>query len=132
MRIYITHCSKKKDDSLKDTGKKVGPNRLYTAKPTQRFMNRCKEKMVKWAIFSDLHGVWLPNVEYEWYEKDPHTVTEGEFFGLVKDFEEKLEDHDEIYFYYNPGRFHRLYKRLISQTKLRSRITRFSHIAQII
>ena len=26
MRIYVTHCSAKKDNSLKGTGKKVTPN----------------------------------------------------------------------------------------------------------
>jgi len=34
-------------------------------------MNRCKEKRVEWAIFSNLYGVWFPNVEHEWYEKNP-------------------------------------------------------------
>jgi len=44
MRIYITHCSKKRNDSLKDTGKKVPPEKLYTAKMLLRFINKCKEK----------------------------------------------------------------------------------------
>lgn len=57
MRIYITHCSAKKDDMLKHTDKKVTPDKLHTATPTQRFMNKCKEKQFKWAIFSDLYGV---------------------------------------------------------------------------
>lgn len=76
MKIYITHCSAKKDDSLKNTGRKVTPDKLYIATPTQRFMNKCKEKKVNWAIFSDLYGVWFPDIEHEWYEKDPDTVTE--------------------------------------------------------
>lgn len=103
MRIYITHCSETKDCSLKHTGKKVTPDKLYTAKPTQRFMNRCKERKVKWAIFSDLYGVWFPNVEHKWYEKSPDTITENEFRERLKDFEQKLEDYDEIYFYHSPG-----------------------------
>jgi len=44
MRIYVTHCSAKKDDSLKDTGEAVSPDRLYTAKPLQLFIKRCKDK----------------------------------------------------------------------------------------
>ncbi|GBC68340.1 hypothetical protein HRbin01_00019 [archaeon HR01] len=95
-RIYITHCSAKKDDSLKNTGKNVTPDKLYTATSTQRFMKKCKEKHVEWAIFSDLYGVWFPNVENEWYEKDPNTVTEEEFRKLLKDFDEKLAAYDEI------------------------------------
>jgi len=132
MRIYITHCSAKKDDSLKHIGKKVTPDKLYTATPTQRFMNKCKEKGVEWAIFSDLYGVWFPDVKHEWYEKDPDTVTAHEFRELLKDFELKLENYEKIYFYHNPGRFHPLYKRLLRETKLKDKITLFSHLREII
>ena len=50
-RIYMTHCSAKKDNSLKGTLKKVTPDRLYTATPVQRFINRCKETKVHWPFF---------------------------------------------------------------------------------
>lgn len=132
MKIYLTHCFATKDNSLKYTGKKVTPDKLYTARPAQRFMTKCKEKGVKWAIFSDLYGVWLPNVAHEWYEKHPNTVTEHEFKKLLKDFEQKLGDYDEIYFYYNPGRFHCLYKKLLRKTKLKDKVTLFSHLREII
>lgn len=132
MRIYITHCSAKKDDSLKHTGKKVTQDKLYTATPTQRFMNKCKDEQVKWAIFSDLYGVWFPNVYHEWYEKDPDTVTEQEFENLVNDFDQKLREYDEILFYYNSGRFHPLYERLLQETNLRYKVKRFTHIREIV
>jgi len=132
MKIYITHCSAKKDNSLRNTGKKVTPDRLYRAKPTQRFMNKCKERQVEWAIFSDLYGVWFPNVEHEWYEKDPDDVTEQEFENLSNDFDKKLQRFDEIWFYYNPGRFHPLYKRLLQETKLRNKVKLFTHIREIV
>lgn len=45
-RIYITHCSAKKDDSLENMGGRVTPDKLYTALPTQRFMDRCKDQDV--------------------------------------------------------------------------------------
>jgi hypothetical protein len=131
MRIFITHCSAKKDNSLENTDRKVTPDKLYTATPTQRFMRKCLEKQVSWAIFSDLYGVWFPKVEHEWYEKSPDTVTEQEFKNLVNDFDDKLKLYDEIWFYYNPGRFHPLYKRLLQETKLRERIKRFTHIGEI-
>ena len=131
MRIYVTHCSAKKDKTLKYGGKKVTPDRLYTAAPLQRFMNRCKEKKVQWAIFSDKHGIWFPHEKHEWYEKNPNTVSEQEFKILVRDFEEKLGNYDEIYFYHNPGRFHSLYRRLLEQAKVTSRIILFSHLAEI-
>jgi len=132
MRIYITHCSAKKDNSLKNSGQQVTSCKLYTATPTQRFMTKCKEKKVNWAIFSDLYGVWFPNVEHKWYEKDPNTVTEEEFSELVKDFDEKLGDYHEIYFYHNPRRFHTIYKELLSETKLKDKITLFSHLGEIV
>jgi hypothetical protein len=131
MRIYITHCSAKKDDSLKNTGKRVTSDELYKATPTQRFMNKCKEKKVKWAIFSDLYGVWFPNISNEWYEKDPNTVTEDEFRNLVEDFDQKLQNYDEIWFYHNPGRFHRLYERLLQETRLKDKVKRLTHISEI-
>jgi len=132
MRIYITHCSAKKDDSLKHTGKKVTPDKLYTATPIKRFMNECKKKQFKWAIFSDLYGVWFPDVEHEWYEKEPDTVTAQEFMKLIDDFDQKLQNFDEIWFYYNPGRFHPLYERLLQRTRLRNKVKRFTHIREII
>jgi len=132
MRIYVTHCSAKKDNSLKGTGKKVTPDRLYTATPLQRFMSRCKEKKVRWAIFSDKYGVWFPHEEHEWYEKDPDSVTEQEFKNLVKNFDEKLGKYDEIYFYHNPGRFHPLYGKLLKETKVKGKVTLFSHIDEIL
>lgn len=56
-KIYVTHCSAKKNSVLKDTCQKVFPDELYTATPTQRFMKKCKEVGVNWAIFSDLYGI---------------------------------------------------------------------------
>ncbi len=130
-RIYITHCSAKKDDSLKGTGKKVTPDKLYTAIPIQRFMNECKKKGVEWAIFSDKYGVVLPNQEIEWYDKHPSKVTEKEFKKLLSDFDQKLKTYDEIWFYHNPGRFHVLYKRLVSESKLKDHIRLFTHLREI-
>lgn len=127
MKIYLTHCSAKKDVSLKHTGKEVTPDKLYTATRIQLFINECKNKGVQWAIFSDKYGVWFPSEKHEWYDKHPDTVSEEEFKALVKDFEEKLRDFDEIYFYYNPARFHPLYKRLLKDAKVSGNIVPFTH-----
>jgi len=132
MRIYVTHGSAKKDISLKNTDKKVTPDRLFIATPLQRFMNKCKEKEVRWAVFSSKYGVWFPHEKHEWYEKDPDTVTEQEFKNLVRDFEEKLGNYDEIYLYHNPGRFHPLYRRLLKEIEVKGKVTLFSHIAEIV
>ena len=131
MRRYLTHCYTKKDDSLKDTGKKVTPNRLYTAVSFRRFMNKCKEKKVQWAIFSDKYGVWFPHEMHEWYDKAPGMVSEQEFKRLVKDFEEKLGNYHQIYFYHNPGRFHSLYRRLLREAKVKGKIILISHLDEI-
>ncbi|MGC8657118.1 MAG: hypothetical protein ACP5UL_05180 [Thermoplasmata archaeon] len=128
-KIYITHCSAKKDDSLKGTGKKVTPDKLYMATPTQRFMKTCKEKNVEWAVFSDKYGVIFPQQKIEWYNKHPDSVTENEFKELLDNFNKNLKDYDEVWFYYNPGRFHNLYYRLIKKCNLK--INCFTHIQEI-
>lgn len=131
MKIYITHCSAKKDDSLKHIGKKVTPDKLYKSKRIQRFIQECKKKQVEWAIFSDLYGVWFPQVKHGWYEKPPDAVTEQEFRKLLTDFDQKLASYSEIWFYYNPGRFHRLYKRLLQETRLKDRVRMFTRVKEI-
>ena len=130
-RIYITHCCAKKNNQLRVTGEKATPDILYTATPTQRFMNTCKNKKVNWAIFSDKYGVWRYPVKHEWYEKNPNKVTNEEFKKLLEEFDKSLGRYKEISFYYNPGRFHRLYKRLISKSKLKNRIRLFTHISEV-
>jgi hypothetical protein len=131
LRIYLTHCSAKKDPTLRGTHRKVGPDELYTSTKLQGFISKCREAKVKWAIFSDKYGVWFPNELHEWYEKDPDTVTEEEFKNLLRDFEAKLGGVDEIYFYYNPGRFHPLYRRLLSEVRVKARIVKFTHKNEI-
>jgi hypothetical protein len=131
MRIYLTYCSAKKDDSLKCTGKKVTPDILYTSDRIRCFMNKCKEKQVKWAIFSDKHDVWFSNEKHEWYDKPPDEVTDSEFKGLLKNFDKKLRDYKEIFFYYHPRSFHRLYRRLLKKTKLKKKVKWFTHVREI-
>ncbi len=114
-RIYVTHCSKNKDDTLKNTNKEIIPYELYLSKKTRRFLNKCAEKKVPSAIFSDYCGVWFSDEKGKYYSNkdgNPNKVTEQKFQELVKDFDEKLQRYDEIWFYYNPGRFHPVYKRL--------------------
>ncbi len=133
-RIYITHCAAKKDDSLADTGRKVTPDLLYTATPTRRFMARCRDRGVQWAIFSDHYGVWFSGEKREWYGDDvgdPNGVTESKFWELVRNFDEELQDYGEIHFYYNPGRFHPLYGRLLRETRLKERIVKITHLWDI-
>jgi hypothetical protein len=131
MRIYMTHCSAKKNDALRRTAMKVTPDKLYTATPTVRFMKRCMGKKVSWAIFSDKFGVWFPDVKHEWYEKDPETVNESELRKLVADFDKRLSGYDEILFYHHPVRFHPFYRRIIADTQLRDRVRLFTHLREI-
>lgn len=130
-KIYITHCSTKKDPALMGSKEKVTPDKLYAATPTQRFMNECKNKGVNWAIFSDKYGIWFSDVLHEWYEKNPSMVTKEEFNHLVGEFDMSLRQFDQIYFYYNPGRFHRLYKGLIKSSELKAKIKLFTHLNEI-
>lgn len=131
MRIYVSHCSAKKSESAKLSGRKVTPDRLYTSRRIQGFMRACKRSAVKWAIFSDLYGVWFPHTKHAWYEKAPDDVNEQEFKRLVRGFDRDLKAYDEIWFYHHPARFHWLYRRLLNESKQRHRIRLFTRVAQI-
>jgi hypothetical protein len=128
-RIYLTHCSARKKYYPK--AKKVSPDQLYASERIQRFMNQCKATGVKWAIFSDLYGVWFPWIRHKWYEKSPGEVTNDEFNVLLSDFDGKLKRFKEVRFYYNPGRFHPLYKRLLKKSRLLKRIRMFTHYWEV-
>lgn len=94
-------------------------------------MNKCKNAKANWAIFSDKYGIWFSDIEHKWYEKDPNKVTDEEFNVLVQDFNTKLKDFDEIWFYYNPGRFHPIYKKLLVNNSLKDKIKMFTYISEI-
>jgi hypothetical protein len=59
-------------------------------------------------------------------------VSNGEFKILLKNFDKSLKKYDEIWFYYNPGRFHPLYKKLIKTSSLKNRIKLFTHLEEIV
>jgi len=109
----------------------VTPDKLYTATPTQRFMEKCKKEHVSWAIFSDKYGIWFPNEKHKWYDKNPNKVTDQEYKQLVKDFEEKLSEYSEIWFYHHPCRFHNLYKKLLEEPNIKAKLVPFNHLTQI-
>ena len=118
MKIYITHCTSIKNDRYKETNEKVAPDILYIGTKIQRFINNCKKKKVKWAIFSDQYGVWFGNEKHEWYEKHPNHVTESEFEQLVSSAKEKRQNQ-EVNFYgnYKSGYFHHLYRKLVDRLR---------------
>lgn len=130
IRIYLTHCSAKKDDNFRDSNEKTTPDVLYKSTPTKRFMVKCKEKGVNWAIFSDKYGVWFPDEMHEWYDLHPKNAKPN-LGQLINNFDNRLEQYSEIWFYYNPGRFHTLYQELINNSKLNNRINKFSHLNDI-
>ncbi len=130
-RIYVTHCSAKKNETIRTHRLKVTPDKLYTARLLQKFVSRCLAVNADLAIFSDLYGIWFPTVERGWYEKSPDSVTEEEFAALLDDFDQSLGEYDQVWFYHNPGRFHRLYRRLVESSTLRHKIHMFSHIREI-
>lgn len=132
MRIYITHCSAKKNLSVKRSRARVPPDKLYTSKRLQAFVRWCKERRVRWAIFSDLYGVYFPNEKHKWYEKSPDSVTPTEFRGLLKGFDKRLRVYREIWFYRHPARFHKLYRKLLRNTKLRRKVRLFKNVDRIV
>lgn len=131
--LYFTHCCAKKDDSLRDTGRRVSPLELYLATPTQRFMRRCIEIGVEWAIFSDKHAFLFPKDKVEWYEKDPNTLSPAEKEGLFIEAYDVLKNYDLACFYYNPGRLHPVYRELVNDMKKRGiTIREITHLNDIL
>jgi hypothetical protein len=132
MKIYVTYCSAHKNESLKNTGVEVTPDILYTSNRIRPFMETCKKKGVQWAIFSDLYGIWIAEEKHAWYEKSPDDVTELEFQTLLTNFNNQLQEYDEIYFYRpSPIYFQPLYRRLLNETKLQERVTLISSVSDI-
>ena len=58
-------------------------------------------------------------------------VSETRFRALVANFDERPQPFKEIYFYYNPGRFHPLYKSLLVKGRLRDRVSEITHLWDI-
>jgi hypothetical protein len=94
-------------------------------------MTKCQATRVNWAILSDKYGVWFPEIRYKWYEKSPDSLLDWEFEKLLDNFDMELKDYDEIWFYYNPGRFYGLYRSLLTRTALKDRLTLFTHVSAI-
>jgi hypothetical protein len=122
-RIFFTFCSAQKDDSLRDSGQAVHPDVLYRSRRVKSFVARCREMEVRWAIFSDKYGVWFPETKHEWYEMSPDQAL-PHFARLLADFDEKMKQFDVIYFCPGVGgpRLHRLYRRLVRESRWNGRI----------
>lgn len=58
-------------------------------------------------------------------------MTEDEFAELLNNFDKSLQNFDEIFFYHNPVRFHKLYEKLRLNSRLKKRIKLISHLADI-
>lgn len=131
MRIYLSPCCAEKEPALKGTGKAVTPDKLYTGTTVRRFMDECQRCNVRWAIFSDLYGVWFPQVPHQWYEKDPDMLTEAEFEALRKNFDEQLSTFSDIRFYNASGDLHPFHRRLLLETTLAEKVTLFTHLSEV-
>lgn len=131
MRLYLTHCSAKKDSQLKETGETVTPDRLYTDFKICQFMERCKQKNVQWAILSDRYGIYQSDDCRAWYEKHPDTVTSQEKDIIIQDFDSKLDCYDEIYFFVRTESFHPFYEKVLKETALADRVRFFQDLSCI-
>ena len=133
MKIFLTYCSGRKNDSLKNSNEAVTPDRLYTSDRVQNFIRACREAGAFWAIFSDEYGVWFPGERRKWYDKPPDEVTPAEFEQLVSRAEKSLEKY-EIFFCGDTGdsKFHPLYRDLIERLRDAGlKITLFNNLGDI-
>ncbi|MBI4781943.1 MAG: hypothetical protein HY785_11590 [Oscillatoriophycideae cyanobacterium NC_groundwater_1537_Pr4_S-0.65um_50_18] len=131
MRVYLTHCSKEKEPNLQGTDIAVTPDQLYIDSEIQKFMERCQQKNVSWAILSDLYGVYLSSECRIWYEKHPDTVTPQEEEIVIQDFNRKLDSYDEIFFFVRPESFHPFYERVLKKTVLADKVKIFEDVEWI-
>jgi hypothetical protein len=131
VRIYLTHCSKEKDPDLQSTGVAVTPDRLYTNPGICQFMEQCKKQGVQWGILSDLYGIFFAKEHRAWYSKPPDTVTPAEAAKIIADFNTRLKDYQEIFFYVRPETFHPFYKKVLTTTALADRIQLFEDLDAI-
>jgi hypothetical protein len=131
MRIYLTHCSKEKSIFAKASGKPIPPDELYTEEGIRDFMQSCKLNGVDWAILSDHYGVFFPFEKYAYYEKPPASVTPEEEAAIIVQFNERLKDYDEIWFYVRPATFHPFYERVLKGSDLAARVHLFQILEKI-
>lgn len=131
MRIYLTHCSKEKSIAAKANGLPLPPDELYVEEGIQKFMAACKQKGVDWAILSDNYGVFFPDEKHEYYEKPPATVTPEEEAAIIAQFNKRLKDYDEIWFYVRAATFHPFYERVLKGSNLAARVHQFIDIGEI-
>lgn len=131
--LYFTHCCARKNVSLQNAEIRVPPLQLYQATPTQRFMKRCIEAEVDWAIFSDKYAFVFPNDKIQWYEKPPGSLTPDEKMKLFDKAFKVLQEYDRTCFYYNPGRIHPFYLELVHEMRRRGRDMReITHLDDVV
>jgi len=95
-------------------------------------MKRCIEVGVEWAIFSDKYGFVFPHDRIQWYEKHPKTVTQSEKKKMLDDALIALREYDLVYFYYNPGRIHPLYRSFVNKIQSKGRrVQQITHLDEI-
>jgi hypothetical protein len=92
---------------------------------------RLRSLLTSYTLLPSVSVYGFLTVLNEWYEKDPNKVTEAEFSQLVREFNKSLGQFDGIWFYHNPGKFHKLYKKLLKKTELKNKIKLFTHLNQI-
>jgi len=120
--LFFTHCSGTKDDSLRGTGAKVPPCRLYKAPFVQQFCKKAQSLGVPYAIFSDLYGFVFSTQKIEWYDVSPEEITQdlSKKERLFLNALATLREFEACYFYHLPDHvrpLHRLYRQLVEEMR---------------
>ena len=111
--IHITYCSKEKNIMKADDSKLFLPSELYTSSRVQNFIEYCKKNKYLWAIFSDYYGIVFEDETIEWYDKSPDLVTDKDYECLMLSTLQKLQQYNQVVFYYKNETFHQIYKRFV-------------------
>lgn len=62
MILHVTYCSKKKAEGI------LPPDMLYKSERIRRFINKCKDRQVSWAILSAKYGFFFPEEKKKNYD----------------------------------------------------------------
>ena len=131
MKFYLTYCSWSKDDTLKETGESVTPDRLYTSDRIKLFVKRCRERNAEWGIFSDYCGILFAHNAMHWYDLHPDLVRPEDLPAMIEKFEQSLAPYEEIAYYYDPATLHPLYQYIVNQSRIKDKVTWFSDFAEM-
>lgn len=131
MKIYLTPCCKEKSETARIHNLPLPPEEMYIEPDIQEFFRVCQAKQLTFGVLSDRYGAWVSPEKKHWYQKPPDAVTPQEEQALIRQFDERLQEFDEIIFYIRQEPLHRFYAAVLTQSRLADRIRRITSLSDL-